>query len=153
MCHEYKLVFCLFVSVLTGCDKAMAPSVPRELHLQTYGRLDPALFSDSKFVLGVYHQHAGTVHNGSVEVTVYRYNDETFLQPVEPHETQTWSFDSWPPNKEAVHEFPFSVKANGPVTGLGPEQKLRFKIGVKTADADNSTYSLYWVGGDWIDPK
>ncbi len=114
---------------------------PREkptLKVWHSGNWSPGIFS-SEFVLKVWHQHPGTVHNGVMHIKV------TFLHASEENTQRTFSFDTWPPNEENARTFRFE---RGP---LAVSPIVRFDIDVQTEETvEGGAFTAIWAISGWV---
>ena len=134
----------LVVAFAAGCEQprqkpAEKPAEKPALAVMYSGKASSGLFSQ-QFVLKVWHQHPGTVHNGVMHIKVtYPYASEENTQ-------RTFSFDAWPPNEENARTFKFT---HGPFVLASIVQ---FDFDVQTAEtAEEDTFTAIWTGAGWAE--
>jgi hypothetical protein len=125
-----------------GCEKgAFAPKKVPDARLA--GVFEPGLISDHAFVVTVWHQTAGTLHNGILSIEVKGLSGEPLkYDAVHRHE---WSFDAWAPNQESAQVVRIPLRDD--MNAL--ELKLAVKVHLKAEGFSNYETVAHCVDNDW----
>lgn len=131
----------LLVGVLILGGKLYYHRMYQPLSLEVAGQIAPSLILDHEFQLDLWHQNPGTLTKGTVEVRVSGAHLKG--EPNKGKNSDTWSFDAWPPNKSERRRFSYYLDA------VGQEVDLNIQIHIVADGIQDYDRVFRWRDNKW----